>query len=506
MAAAHITTLDIVVLIVYFTATMAVGGYFWRKSRSVAAFTVAGSSLPGWLTGLSILGTYLSSISFLALPGKSYASNWNPFVYSISIPVAAWVAVRWFLPFYRNTGHASAYSHLEERFGPWARVYASSCYLLTQVARIATVSYLTALPLYVLLGWDIRAIILLVGVTTTVYTFVGGIAGVIWTDAIQTVVLMTGAVMCAVILLQGIPGGTEQLMQLASESHKFSLGSFGPELGEATFWVLLAYGLVGNLQNFGVDQSYIQRYHASRSEAEAKKSVWLAALLYIPLSALFFFIGTALYVFYKVNDVEVPAEYLGVGGGDMVFPWFIVSQLPAGITGLLIASIFAAGMSTVSSSINSSATVFMTDFHVRFLNPKAEEQNKMRVLHVATMVFGMIGTLLAMALVDIRSALDSWWNLAGIFSGGMLGLFLLGIMSRQATKPAALVAVSMGVLLILWLSLSPGWTGPWALFSSPFHGFLTIVFGTSTILIVGLLLTIVLSALRQRARSRVRGR
>lgn len=203
----HFTLLDGLVLGGYFLVTMAVGLAFWRRSRSVAGFTAAEGSLPGWLTGLSILGTYISSISFLALPGRAFVGNWNPFVFSLSLPLATWIAVKYFLPFYRNTGHVSAYEHLEVRFGPWARIYASACYLLTQVARIGTVTYLMALPMQVLLGWDIRLIIVVTGVVTTLYTFVGGIVGVIWTDAIQTIVLVGGALTCAVLMISHLPGG-----------------------------------------------------------------------------------------------------------------------------------------------------------------------------------------------------------------------------------------------------------------------------------------------------------
>ena len=189
---AHMTRIDIAVLAVYFVATMAVGMAFTRRSRSVEGFTAADRSLPGWLTGLSILGTYVSSITFLALPAKAFAGNWNPFVFSLSIPLATWIAARWFVPFYRRSTHVSAYQHLEQRFGPWARTYASLCYLLTQLARMGTVMYLMALPLSALLGWDVRGVILLTGVSVTIYALVGGLVAVIYTDAFQTVVLMAG--------------------------------------------------------------------------------------------------------------------------------------------------------------------------------------------------------------------------------------------------------------------------------------------------------------------------
>lgn len=486
----HFTPLDLTILIAYFLATLAVGLAFWRRSRSVEGFTAAERSLPGWLTGLSILGTYVSSISFLALPGKAFASNWNPFVFSISIPLAAWIGVRWFLPFYRASGEVSAYAHLEHRFGAWARTYASACYLLTQVARVGTVTYLMALPMNVLLGWDLRMIIVITGIVTTLYTFAGGIVGVIWTDAIQTIILMGGAVACALVMVLGLPDGVGQLFQMAGEHHKFSLGSFGTSLSEPTFWVVLVYGLFINLQNFGVDQNYVQRYHTARSDREARKSLWLGSLLYVPLSALFFFIGTALFVYYATHPSELPEVYRDPARSDSVFPWFIVTVLPPGVTGLLVASIFAAAMSTISSSLNSSATIVLGDYYQRHVRRDSTERQRMRVLHVTTVIFGILGTAVALAMIHVRSALDVWWSLAGIFSGGMLGLFLLGMLSRRAGARGAIAGVAVGIIVILWMSLSPRWNaGPLAALASPFHSFLTIVFGTTALLLVGLLVT-----------------
>ena len=481
----HFTRLDLVVLVGYFAVTMAIGLVLHRRSRSVQAYAAADRSLPGWLTGLSILGTYVSSISFLALPGKAFASNWNSFVFSLSLPLATWIAVRWFLPFYRRAGHLSAYEHLEARFGAWARVYASTCYLLTQLARMGAVMYLMALPLNVLLGWNIYWIILVTGVSVTLYTFIGGIVAVIWTDAIQTIVLIAGAVTCAILMLQGLPGGPAQVFELAAEHEKFSLGSFGTSLAEPTFWVVLAYGLVINLQNFGIDQNYVQRYLAASSDREARKSVWLGGLLYVPLSAVFFFIGTALFAYYLVQPDALPPEYRDPARSDSVFPYFIVTVLPPGITGLLIAAVFAAAMSTVSSSLNSSATVILNDYYQRLVRPAATEQQAMRFLYCTTVIWGVLGTVIALAMTHVRSALDAWWLLAGIFGGGTLGLFLLGFLSRRASGRAALIGVAAGVTVILWMTLSPRWAGWPEALRSPFHGFLIIVFGTAAILGVG---------------------
>lgn len=514
----HFSGVDWAVLGAYFVGTMAIGFYFYRKSRSTDGFTAAGRSLPGWVCGLSIFATYLSSISFLALPGKSYAANWNPFVFSLSLPLATWVAVRYFLPYYRRTGEVSAYAHLESRFGPWARMYASLFYLLTQLARMGAVMYLMALPLSVLLGWDIRTIILITGISVTVYAFVGGIVAVIWADAMQSIVLMVGAGVCALVMLLGMPEGPGQVFSIAAANDKFSLGSFGLSLAEPTFWVVLIYGVTMNLQNFGIDQSYVQRYIASRSDREARKSVWLGGLLYVPVSAVFFFIGTSLFAYYQTHPAAleevrtaVAVQNLQAEGvdpsadpaalaaerdrltqadiGDKVFPHFIGAKLPVGVTGLLIAAVFAAAMSTVSTSLNSSATLLMRDYYQRYVNRSATERQSMLVLYGATVLWGALGTGVSLLLVQVTSALDAWWTLSGVFGGGMLGLFLLGMISRRAGNPAAITGVVLGILLIGWMTLSQYLPEGWAALRSPLHAFMVPVLGTLTILLAGLLVS-----------------
>lgn len=493
MSATHFTWLDLIVLVIYFILTLGIGAYFFAKgkSRDTEGYTAAGRSLSGIVVGLSILATYLSSISFLALPGSAYAGNWNAFVFSLSLPFAALIAVTYFIPYYRKHREVSAYHHLEKRFGPWARLYTGIAYLLMQAVRMGAVMFLMALPLEALLGWDIRIIILITGISVIIYSLIGGIVAIIWADAVQSVILMGGALLCAALMLFRMPEGVGQLFAIAAEHSKFSLGSFGPILTERTFWVVLIYGVFINLNNFGIDQNYVQRYVASKSDAEARKSLWLGALLYIPVSAVFFFIGTALFAFYAVHPDQLPPELLEEGTGDRIFPYFIVSQLPPGLTGLLIAAIFAAAMSTISTSLNSSATILMTDVYKRYLRPDATEKGMMTALYVSTLIWGVLGTLIALALIRAEQILDAWWKLQGIFAGGMLGLFLLGMVSRRANNPAAAVAVVAGIVVIAWMTLSPLVT--WGFFpdylKNPLHNYLTIVCGTITIVLVGLLLT-----------------
>ncbi len=484
-------TLDFAVIVIYLAGVVGLGCWFARRSGKTDEFMAAGRSLPGWLVGLSIFGTYVSSISFLANPGKSYADNWNSFVFGLSLPVAAWIATRWFVPFYRRSGEISAYNHLETRFGPWARTYAVICYLLTQMARMGTIMYLVALAVAPLTGWDVRTIIVVTGLLVTIYTLLGGIEAVIWTDAVQSVVLTTGILASCGVLLARMPEGPGQLFEIAAAHNKFSFGSFGPSLVAPTFWIVLVYGLFINLQNFGIDQSYVQRYITARTEGDASRSVWFGALLYLPISALLFFVGTALFAFYAARPELLPSGSDGPLKPDAVFPHFIAYELPTGMTGLLIAAVLAAAMSSVDSSLNCSATLILKDVYVRYLRPTASERESMRVLYATTILFGMLGTGTALAMIRVGSALDAWWQLAGIFSGGMLGLFLLGLLSRRAGNAAAAVSVVVGVLVILWMSISPteSWPTSWDGFRNPIHGFLTIVIGTLAILVVGLFLS-----------------
>jgi solute:Na+ symporter, SSS family len=484
------TVLDSTVLAAYFAGVMGVAWVSYRRgvSRTAAGFTAGGGSMAGWLVGLSIFATYVSSISFVALPGSAFGPrNWNALAFTLSLPLAAWIAVRWFVPYYRRGGQVSAYSHLERRFGPWARLYAGVCYLLTQVARIGTVMFLIALPLNILLDWDPRLVIVLLGASVTLYAMLGGIVAVIWTDAIQALVLMGGAILCLAWMLADMPEGPAQALHIAAEHGKFSLGSFGAGLSESTFWVVLIYGLAINLQNFGIDQNYVQRYIASRSDRQARRSVWLGGLLYVPVSLLFLMIGTALFAYYTAIPTALPAQYTQQESSDRILPYYILTQLPAGVRGLLVAALLAAGMSTISTSLNSGATILLADFYRRYIQPGADEHRSMLALRLGTAVMGAIGTGVALAMINVKEALDAWWTLSGIFAGGMLGLFLLGMISRRAGNAAGLAGVAVGVLVIIWMTLSPKWSGLAPGLRSPFHNYLTIVFGTAAILLVGLL-------------------
>jgi SSS family solute:Na+ symporter len=481
-------TLDIIVFLAYIVGIAAFGGSFFKKNRTSTSYTLGNNNIPGWVVTMSIFATFVSSISYLALPGNAFLSNWNAFAFSLSLPIASLIAVKFFVPLYRKINSPSAYTYMEERFGPWARIYVSLCYLLTQLMRIGTILYLLALTLNAIVGWDITTIIILTGVVVAVYSMLGGIAAVLWTDAIQGVILIVGAAVCVGYILFNIPEGPGQVFEIALNNEKFGLGSFDLDLSDSTFWVVLVYGVFINLQNYGIDQNYVQRYMASKSDKDAQRSALIGGLIYVPVSALFLFIGTALYAYYD-TAASLPIDLQDVTKSDRVLPYFIVNALPAGLSGLLVASIFAAGMSTISTSFNSSATVFLTDYYNKYFKKNASDKEGMKVLYISSAVISILGISIAIAMINVKSALDAWWKLASIFSGGMLGLFLLGVLSKSKNVIGAILGTIAGILVILWLSLSGMLLGENSL-GNYFHTYLTIVIGTIVIFLIGFLISL----------------
>jgi SSS family solute:Na+ symporter len=509
----NLRLIDLAIIALYLVAMIGVGVYFSRKNSNPEQYSSASGKIPGWAIGLSIYATFLSSNTFLGVPGKAFGANWNALVFSISMPLAAWVAARYFVPFYRATGEISAYTHLEKRFGSWARTYAVVCFLLTQLARIGSIFFGIALTLQALTGFSMEMIMLVTGVSIIIYTVLGGIEAVIWTEVVQGVIKTAGALLILYLVVSNLPGGMAKVVEIGQHDHKFSLGGFSGDFTQSTFWVVLLYGFFINLNNFGVDQNYVQRYHTATSAKQAAKSIWLCVQVYLPASLLFFVIGSALYAYYQVHPELIEAVKLKVAAeklpltataaqiaqvatqlqpadyGDKVMPHFIVTKVPPGFVGLLVSAILSAAMSTISSGMNASATVFVADIYERYFKSDLGMRQTMRILHLGTVVVGLLGMGTGIAMIGVKSVLDVWWELSGIFAAGMLGLFLLAVVSRQTRNHEALLATMIGVLVILWMTFSPNLPESLAMFRNPLHKSMIIVVGTLTIFLLGLLFT-----------------
>lgn len=439
--------LNYAVVILYLVIMLGIGFYFSRKEKSTDQFFKGGGKIPWWAAGISIFATALSAITFLSIPAKAYAANWNMFIFNMTIIMTVPVVIGFYLPFFRKLNVASAYQYLEDRFGSAARMLASTFFCVFMFARVAIVLFLPSLALNAVTGLNIYLCIVMMGVVTIIYCTMGGIEAVVWGDVIQGIILLGGALLSLIWIISGVDGGLGTVMQVAIEEEKFQILDFTFDLSQPVFWVAIVGGFANQLLTYTSDQSVIQRYITVKDTAGTKKSLWLNGILSIPVAIIFFGIGTALFVFFKSHP-----EMLNVGmsNTDSIFPHYIMYQLPKGIAGLLIAAIFAAAMSTLSSNINSASTVMTEDFYARY-RKGADEGHKMRFAKTSGVVVGGLGVIMAVAMAtfDIASLWDQFNFFLGLLTSGVGGLFTMGIFSKRIGLRAAITGFVGSILVLL---------------------------------------------------------
>ncbi|RIH64970.1 sodium:solute symporter [Mariniphaga sediminis] len=447
----HLSWLDVLVIALYFLVLSWMGYFFSKRQKDTNDYFKGGGRVPWWAAGLSIFGTALSAITFMAIPAKTYATDWSYFMLNMTIFMVAPIIVFLFIPFYRKLNITTAYEYLENRFNLAVRLIGSLSFILFQVGRMGVVMFLPSIALNVATGIDIFVCIALMGVISLVYTMLGGIEAVIWTDVMQVIVLLGGALLSLVLITFAVDGGLGSIVEVAANNHKFNVTDLTWSLKQPTLWVMLLGGIFASITTYGTDQTMVQRYLTTKTQKEAKKSVWTNAILTIPATLIFFFVGTALFVFYKTYPAELNPTF---ANNDAIFPWYIASQLPRGISGLLIAGIFAAAMSSLSSSMNSAATAYSTDIHFRFKwNKKVSELN---IARRATLVIGIAGTLFAffMATADVKSLWDEFQRVLGLVIGSLGGVFLLGILSKRANSFGALSGIAVSIVVQVLVSVN----------------------------------------------------
>jgi solute:Na+ symporter, SSS family len=374
-----------------------------------------------------------------------------------------------FLPFYRRLDVTSAYEYLERRFSLAVRWLGSGLFILFQCGRMAVVLYLPALALAAVSDLNIETCIVGIGLLCIVYTVVGGIEAVIWTDVVQALVLIAGAVISIVYLSYQLDGGWSNTFRIASEGGRlFESVNWSWDLTVASAWVIMIGALFHNLLPYAASQDVVQRYLTTTDEATAARGIWLNALLSVPAQAAFFLIGTGLYVFYRQQPERMDVTLQN----DAVFPFFVVSELPMGLAGLIVAGIFSASQSTLSSSMNSIATAFVTDFYRRLL-PRTTDAQCLSTARGVTITVGVIGILIALLLArtDIRSAYETFIQILGLFGGVLSGLFVLGIFTRSATGAGAIA----GALISAAVLFAIRWQQPLQVFAYAPIGLLTCV-------------------------------
>ena len=330
---------DLLVMVLFFAVFVGIGVYFARKTESAEEYFLAGRNLPGWLVGCSVMATIVSAMTFLALPGFSYTDDWRYLPPNVGYILALIPALVLFMPLFRRTGVVSAYEYLERRFGTWARLYAAAIFVLWLVCRMSIILYAVSLPIQTMFHIDLPWIIVVFGLVATIYTVAGGLEAVIWTDLLQTCAMFVGAIICLPIVVFKLPGGFSQILSEAYADGKMSMGSVAFTLDEKTMWVMVTLSLFSWLQWGCQDQTMVQRYCAPKNIKEARKALSLGVVLTIPVWTYFTFIGTALYVFYKVHPDPNLEEM--VRKPEQILPYFVLQNVPTGLAGLVICGFVA---------------------------------------------------------------------------------------------------------------------------------------------------------------------
>ncbi|MCA8954000.1 MAG: sodium/solute symporter [Planctomycetes bacterium] len=444
--------LNTTVLAGYLLAMLGVGVWFARRNNDTNAFFRGGQRVPWWAAACSIYASMLSSLTYVALPALVFATDWLLYPGTLMILATAPIAAHLAMPFFRRLDATSAYEYFGARFSMPVRLLGSGLFTLFHVSRMGIVMALTALALAAVTGLSPGWCVLLMGALCLVYSAIGGIEAVIWADTIQTFVLLGGAIVCLLWVFAGLDGGVAEMIDAGRAADKFRLLDldFGPDsFSRLALWVVVLGGLGQNVASYTADQAIVQRYFTTPDVRTAARSIWLNGFMAVPCTALFFLLGSALFAFYRRHPERLDPSLQT----DQVFPLFIGAELPAGIAGLVVAGIFAAAQSTVSTSMNSTATTVVTDF-LRPLRACRDDRGYLRAARVLTVIMGCLGTGAGLVFIspEIRSLMAGYFKVIGMFMGALAGLFLLGITTRRATGPGAIVGLVVGVavMLVTW--------------------------------------------------------
>jgi SSS family solute:Na+ symporter len=432
--------------------TILVGLYFAKRQKSSDKFFSGGRNLPSWAIGFSIMATLISSVTFLAYPGAAYAGSWILLVQGLMVPVVLLLLIWFIVPLYRKVIGISAYEYFEKRFGFFARIYSSVAFAFSHFTKMGSVLYLVAIALSPMLGVNIHTLIWVVGAAIILLTLMGGLEGVVWMDVIQGSMLIVGGVVCVILLVFTPEGAPSSVFRVISDSHKISFGPYDWDFAKLTFVVMAINGIFYAIQKYGADQTIVQRYLAAKTDKAAVRASLLGISLTIPLWVMFMFIGTALFAFYQLSPATALPEGIRADG---VFPFFITTQLPVGFKGFIIAALVAAAISTLDADINCLSAVGVEDYYKR-LKPSSTEKQQLRMAKFFVVAVGIAALFIASLYAYMGGAgvLGLVFELYAIFSAGIAGMFLLGLLSRRANKQGLYVGIAACVLFTAYAMLT----------------------------------------------------
>lgn len=427
MKTASLHLADYVIIAVALCISLGIGLRFSRGQNSTKKFFVARGNIPAWAIGMSLMATLISSVTFLAYPGEGFSSNWILLVQGMMVPIVLLVMVWYVVPLYRKVIGVSTYEYFEKRFGRFARMYTSVSFVLTHFSKMGTVFFLLALALSSMTHSNTFAIIWIIGLVIIVITLMGGVEAVIWADVVQGFLLIGGGIVCIIILICSIKGGFPELWHIASVNHKNNFGPYSWNFKKLTFIVMAINGVFYAIQKYGTDQTMVQRYLTAKTDKAAIRASLMGVALTLPLWCLFMFIGTALFAFYQQNPLPAGTR------PDAVFPYFIMSELPTGVVGLILAALISAAISSLGADLNCLAAIGVEDYYKKF-RPNRPDGDYLKAGRWIVVLAGL-GAILVASLYLItgdEGALGIVFTLYAIFSGGIAGIFLLALFSSRA--------------------------------------------------------------------------
>lgn len=439
--------LDYSIIALYLIAIAAFGIISGGKQRSVKDYFLGSKVVPWWAVCFSIVAAETSTLTFISIPGLAYLTNLNflqvTFGYLIGRIIVAFV----FLPAYAKGDLKTAYTYLEDRFGGKTRSFASIVFLLTRIAADGVRLFATAIPLKLMIGISYPEAIILIALVALIYTYTGGVKGVIWVDVIQMFTYIGGAVIAGIFLLNLIPGGWDSIYKAASEAGKFSVLNLGFENGISGFFsqpYTLIGGILGgaflSMASHGTDQLIVQRLLATKTLKDSQKAIIGSGVIIIFQFAIFLIVGVMLYAYYGEMSIKP----------DTVFPKFIIEAMPAGLFGLIIAGLFAAALSTLAGSISSLSSSAMMDLYTPLFGKNKNDAAQLRISRLFSIMWALMLVGSALFFMNTSQAVvELALSIASFTYGGLLGTFLLGLLVKRAGQREALAGFSAGIIVMI---------------------------------------------------------
>jgi len=437
------------VIVAYLIVLVIIGFVFSSRNKDTGDFFRGGGRIPWWAMGISIFATALSSVTFLSMPAKAFATDWRMLCYNLGILFVAPIVVAYYLPYFRILNLSTAYEYLEKRFNYFCRAVASGLFCLFMIARFAVILLLASLALNAVMDMNVILCILVMGVITIIYCTMGGMEAVVWSDVVQTAIFVFGVLFCLVFLIFQTDGGMVGFLSTGYSMNKLHTFEFRWDIAQPMFVFVILGGFANSLITYSSDQAIIQRYMSTKNHSQAVKSIWFNAILSIPITLVFFMVGTALFTYYRSHPQLFDVMQDKV---DSIFPHYIVNTLPTGFVGLLIAAIFAAAMSTLSSNINSFSAAITEDF-VKKACPTLSARRGLWTARLTSALAGILGTGAAiwLAFSPTTSLWDQFNTFLGLLMSGIGGLFLMGVFSKRINGFGAICGLCGSLVIILWI-------------------------------------------------------